>query len=469
MSENKNYMQESEQLAKQYENNKQHYFELDEFIAISDYYMLNSNYKNALAVNSAAENFYPSSFELKIIKADLHIRNNELSKAEKIIKAIEYNSDIIADVYVLKGEVCMKKNQYEPAEKLFDKAIKLSEDKGYTIIIICDFLMLTNHIQLAKKYLELAMDTVHDIDINSDLMYRLAKCYEYESEYQKILDIYEKMIENNPFDENIWNELGCIRMLMSEYEKAVEAFDFRLAINNTDATEVLMNKAECVSILGRNDEAINIYNKILNAEKENIDVLFGIAKCYERKKMYGTAEKMYLDIVSINSSYKDAYSSLASIYSAENEFEMAEQVMLKALNDNTIIPAFVIQLSKIQFQQNKFEEAKQTIKRIIDTDLCKHDHYAWLLYAEIIAADNLDEAINILEAKYNEDFYAVGEVCYHLAYYNFILDNMPECVAYIERALELGPDMMKSFFEICPEIMLNEQVMSIYMSFKTRK
>ncbi|MDR1348978.1 MAG: tetratricopeptide repeat protein [Prevotellaceae bacterium] len=467
MSESKNYMQQSELLAKQYENNKQHYFELDEFIAISDYYMLNSNYKNALAVNSVAETFYPSSFELKIIKADLYIRSNEFGKAEKIIKTIEHNSNTIPDIYVLKGEICIKKNQYESAEKLFDKAIKLSDDKDFTIEIICDFLMLTNQMLLAKKYLEFASDTI--LDFNADLMYRLAKCYEYESEYHKTLAIYEKMVEKDPFDENIWNELGCIHMLLSDYENAVKSFDFRLAVSNADATETLINKAECISMLGRYDEAINIYSKILKAEKENTDAMFGIAKCYERKEIYGKAEKIYLDIVSLNSNCIDAYFGLASIYSAKGEFEMAEQFMHKALNNNEIIPAFFIQMCKIQLQLDKIEEAKQTIKKVISTDFCRHDYHAWLLYAEIIAIDDIEEAINVLEAKYNEDFYSVGEVCYHLAYYNFIIDNIPQCIIYMERALERNPDMMKTFFEICPEVMLNEQIMSVYMSFKTKR
>ncbi|MDR0420903.1 MAG: tetratricopeptide repeat protein [Prevotellaceae bacterium] len=467
MSVNKNYIQQSKQLAKQYENNKHHYFELDEFIAISDYYMLNDNYENALEVNSAAEIFYPSSFELKIIRVDMYIRNNELENAEKTIKTIEYDSNLISDISILKGEICIKRNQYESAEKLFDDAVKLSEDKEFTFDMICDFLMLTNQVQLAKKYLELAQNTL--TDVNPDLMYKLARCYEYDAEYQKSAEIYEKMIKNDPFDENIWNELGYTYMFLSEYEKAIKAFNFRLAINNENATEVLINKAECISILGRNDEAINIYNKILNTEKENTEALFGIAKCYERKGIYDTAEKIYLEIVSLNSDYKDAYFSIAGIYLKKNQFATAEQFMQKALDDNEIVPGFVLQMCKIQFEQDKIEEAKQTIEKIIFTDLCKHDSHAWILYSELIAVDDVEKAINILEAKYNENFYSIGEVCYHLAYYNYIINNMSQCAYYVERALEIDSDMMKSFIEICPAIMLNEHIMSLYMSFKSKK
>ncbi|MDR2126105.1 MAG: hypothetical protein LBP63_04685 [Prevotellaceae bacterium] len=467
MFDNKNYLQQSEKLAKRYESDRQRYFELDEFIAISDYYVLNKNYKNALEVNSTAEIFYPSSFELKTIKADLYIKSNEFEKAEQIIRDIENSSDTGPDTYILRGEICIKRNNYKSAEKLFDKAIKLSEDKEYAIEIICDFLMITHQIRLAKKYLELAQEIIPNINI--ELMYWLAKCYEFESEFLKAAEIYEKMTVIDPFDENVWDDLGDAYMLLSKYENAVKAFDFRLAASAANATETLINKAECLSLLKKNNEAIKIYSKILDTEKENTDAMFGIAKCYEREGIDNVAERIYLDIVSYDPDYADAYFSLATIYAQKNEFIIAEQFMRKALNDSDNIPAFLIQMSKILFQQNKIDEARKTIEKSIYGDSCEHDYQAWLLYAEIVAFDNIEKAINILETKYNESFYAVAEICYHLAYYHFINEDMSQCTAYIERGIELDPDMMKSFFELCPEIMLDEHIMSIYFSSKTKK
>ncbi|MDR1553135.1 MAG: tetratricopeptide repeat protein [Prevotellaceae bacterium] len=467
MFENKNYIQQSEQLAKRYEKDKQHYFELDEFIAISDYYVLNNNYKNALEVNRTAEIFYPSSFEIKAIRADLYIRNNEFEKAEEVIKDIESNSDAIADVHILRGEICIKKNQYKSAEQLFDKAIKVSDDKESTLEIVCDFLMIMHQIRLAKKYLEIAQKTIPDISLN--LVYWLAKCYEYDSEYRKAAKIYEKMTEIEPFDENVWDDLGDVYMLLSEYENAIKAFDLRLAASNVNATETLINKAECLSMLKKNNEAIKIYNKILDFEKENPDAMFGIAKCYEREEIYGIAERIYLDIVAQNPHYVDAYYSLATIYSQKNEFKMAEQFMRKTMNETEIVPVFLIQMSKILLQQNKINEARQTMENFIYNDSCKYDYHVWLLYAEIIAVDDIENAIDIIETKYNECFYSVAEVCYHLAYYHFINDDISQCIIYIERGLELNSDMIKSLFDLCPEIMLNEQIMSVYLSFKANK
>ena len=66
MSENNEYFEQSKNLVKRYERDRLHYFKLEEFIAIADYYAAGSKYKHALEVNKTAEVFYPSSFELKV-------------------------------------------------------------------------------------------------------------------------------------------------------------------------------------------------------------------------------------------------------------------------------------------------------------------------------------------------------------------------------------------------------------------
>ncbi|MDR3226319.1 MAG: tetratricopeptide repeat protein [Prevotellaceae bacterium] len=464
MPENRKYIEQSEKLVKRYENDRQHYFKLEEFIAIADYYALNNNYKNALEVNNTAEIFYPSSFELKTIKADLYIKNNEFEKAEKIIKDIEYNSDVITDVYILRGEICLKKRQYKSAEKLFDKAIELSDEKDFAIELICDFLVTMHQLQLAKKYLELAQKTIKNI--NPDLLYWLAKCYETEAEYGKAAKTLESMTEITPFDEYLWDELGDTYMLITEYEKAIKAFDFRLAVSDKDAQDTLINKAECLSIIGENDSAKKLYNKILDSEKENIDAMYGIAKCYEHEKLYDAAEKLYLNIIEKDKKYIEAYYGLALIYSEKNEFKTAEKFLRKAaLGDKDIL----IEMSKLLLKQDKIEEAQQTIENFINDYQCTSDCNTWLIYAEIISKTDIEKAIEILEKKYTEIFYSLAEICYHLAYYHFKNNNIPQCLIYLERGLELDDKMIKPFFELCPEAKLNEQIMNVYLSFITRK
>ena len=465
MFEDKKDINQSEQLVKRYENNRQHYFKLEEFIAITDYYAATNNYKNALEVNDTAEIFYPSSFELKTIKADLHIRNNDIEEAEKILENIEFSSDVIADVYVLQGEIYTKKHQHEMAEKAFDKAIESCEDKDVIVDLICDFLMSDHQYKLAKKYLEKAQKLCN----NPDLMYWLAKCYEQEYEYRKAASVYETMVKMFPLDENLWDELGDSYMLMAEYENAIKAFDFRLAVDNTNAKETLINKAECFSLLGKNDDARKIYNKILATEKGCLDAKFGIAKSYEREEMYDVAEKLYLDIVEEDANYLDAYCGLGVIYSRKNELETAEKFMRKTLTGNEIVPVFLVELSKILLSQEKVNEAQITMEKFINLDICKHDYRVWLLYAEIIARNDIEKAIEILDKKFDENFYHIAELCYHLAYYHFLNDDISQCVVNIERGLELNENLISPFFDLCPEAMLNEQIMNVYLSFKMKK
>ena len=467
MSDNMNFMKFSERLAKQYEANKQHYFKLDEFIAITDYYAAKNNYKKAIEVNNIAELFYPSSFELKTIEADLYIRNDEFTKAEKVIKTIENNSDVFTDVCILKGEICVKKHKHLSAEKLFDKAIETSDAKDYTIELICDFLLSLHQIQFAKKYLELSQKIIPNT--NPNLMHWLAKCYLCESDYEKAANIYEALTDIEPFDEHAWENLGETYMCLNRFEDAIKAFDLRLSVNGKYPRPTLISKAECFSLLGKNGEAIKIYNKILDLANDDIDAKYGIAKCYEREGMNDVAEKLYLEVIAEVPDYTDAYYSLANIYSQKDDFSTARKFMLEAMNNTEIAPAFFVKMVKILVEQNKIAEAQQTIEKFINDDAYEHDCEAWLLYAEIIAYNNLEKAIEILERKYSQNFYAVGEICYHLAYYYFMSENIPQCIKYLGYGLELDDSIIMQFFDLAPEAMLNVQIMNVYLTYKSRK
>jgi tetratricopeptide (TPR) repeat protein len=266
----------------------------------------------------------------------------------------------------------------------------------------------------------------------------------------------------------IWDELGNIYMMVPDYENAIRAFDLRLSISKQNAEDTLLNKAECLSITGKNGEALKIYNTILETDKENADAAFGIAKCYEREGMCNIAEKLYLDIIRENSDYTDAYYCLANIYAQQNNFEAAERFMLKVLDNAEVTPAFLIQMTEILLQQNKLAEAKKIMEKVITKPSYKHDYIAWLLYSEIIAEYDVVKAIEILEEKYNESFYSIAEVCYHLAYYHFSNNNITQCIVYFERGLELNDKLIKPFFDLCPEVKLNTQIMNVYLSFMAK-
>jgi tetratricopeptide (TPR) repeat protein len=467
MLDNVNFLKFSEKLVKQYEANKQHYFKLDEFIAITDYYAAKNNYKKAIEVNNVAELFYPSSSELKTIEADLYIRNDEFAKAEKVIKSIEHNSDVFVDVCILKGEIYIKKQKHSTAEKQFEKAIEASDAKDYTIELICDFLLSMHEMQLAKKYLELSQKIIPNT--NPTLMYWLARCYLCESDYEKAVTIYESLTDIEPFDENAWENLGETYMNLNRYEDAIKAFDLRLSISGKYQRSILINKAECFSLLGKNSEAIKIYNKVLDFSRDDTDAKYGIAKCYEREGMDDVAEKLYFDILAEAPDYSDVYYSLANMYSQKNDFSTAKKFMLEAMNNVEIAPAFLIKMIKVLVEQDKINEAQQAIEKFINDKTYEHDCEAWLLYAEIIAYNNLEKAIEILERKYTQNFYAVGEICYHLAYYYFLSENISQCIKYLEHGLELEDSMITQFFELAPEALLNTQILDIYLSYKAKK
>ena len=78
-----------------------------------------------------------------------------------------------------------------------------------------------------------------------------------------------------PYSVQHWNELGKCYLQQEQYEKAHEAFDFALAIDENN-TETLTLKAFLYSQTANIKESINYYLRLENGDREETSRLYGI-------------------------------------------------------------------------------------------------------------------------------------------------------------------------------------------------
>ena len=77
-----------------------------------------------------------------------------------------------------------------------------------------------------------------------------------------------------PFSENVWYNLGLLYFKKENFEKAVECYDFAIAINDQYSSAVF-NKANAQANLGEYEEAVKTYKECILLEPENV-----LAHCY---------------------------------------------------------------------------------------------------------------------------------------------------------------------------------------------
>ena len=89
--------------------------------------------------------------------------------------------------------------------------------------------------------------------------------------YKEALKYYDKILEIDPYNPDVWNARGNILTEMNCIEEAVKSYDrgLELCLEEKPDASTWNRKGNALMELGRFEEALNCYNEALNLEPKN--------------------------------------------------------------------------------------------------------------------------------------------------------------------------------------------------------
>ena len=205
------------------------YFDVYEFENIVDYYLDQHNFTCAISAIEKGLGQHPYSASLKLRLAQIYIQNGKPSKGLYCLREIEAIESSNYELFLLKGTALNFLGRKEEAHQSFDRAISLAIDNKDDVIfsIGCSYLN-TRRYKLAIKYLKLA----HEINpLNLAVIHEIALFFEKTDAPDKSIEYYQKYLNLDPFAEHIWFNLGMVYSGLEQYELAIEAYDYAIAIS----------------------------------------------------------------------------------------------------------------------------------------------------------------------------------------------------------------------------------------------
>jgi tetratricopeptide (TPR) repeat protein len=175
--------------------------------------------------------------------------------------------------------------------------------------------------------------------------------------FDAAIETTNKILDVEPYTYEAWINLGKLYSLSEEFEKAIDAFDFALTINDSDYN-VLKLKAHCLSLAGRIEEAINIFNELLQEDSGDVSIYFLLAECYQSLKMFDEALSVLSQYEKIKGETAESASKKAYVFMQQGEYDKALYMVRKGLD---LYPNFFdlsILAGEIAFKQERFDEAK---------------------------------------------------------------------------------------------------------------
>jgi len=431
------------------------YFDAETLESIIDFYLTKEKPKKALEVVYYAEDIYPQQTGFLLQKAEVFGALGKFGDAIDILEKLELYEPFNPELHLLKGEMLLNLESFDEAEECFNRAMNNSDDR---LNMLFEIAYIYQDCDLQTKALDMFETIIREFPEVDQAKYEIANCHDMLGRFELALEIYQKLVDDDPYSSNAWYNLGVTYSKMGMRNEAIHAFDYTLLIEE-DHVPARFNKANELVELGKYEEALEEYFKVQHQEGSDSITCCNIAGCYERMNRNDLAREYYRKATKLNPNIAEAWFGIGLTYDKESQQKEALNNYKRAVllePDNT---EYLIALAELEYRMGNIQEAEDLYRKLIELDPVEMD--AWLDWSYVLYSDGQkDTAIELLReaVRIEPDCY---QYHYRLAAYLFATGNNESAKEHLETALLLNFAAHSQLFEILPELAGNESILQL--------
>lgn len=395
------------------------FFDVDELEIIIDYYLEVSDLIPLERAVEYAEHLYPNSTEIRLRRAHLLIVKQHYHSALRIIQELRQEEPDNTDIAYSLGVVYSAMKQSEKAITYFLEAAKDGWQLGRIYANIAEEYFTLHDYDNAIRYYQLALDT--DSYDESTLYNYVDTAFECNM-VEETATYIRSFLDEHPYSAEGWHCLGNCYYYLTLYEKAIDSYDFALAIDKS-LLMAYTDKACAQEEMGRTGEAVTTLIQQAEIVDNPAPIYSSIAYIYDRHNNHATALAYFQKALDLSPDDPNIMSALALCLLHSNDTQQALATIKRALKQETPNALVFNVAAKIYDQIGNIDMARDYYERMLDTDGCSEDMcqqyidflYRNQFYNEVI--DFAQESLNILP---KDGFYSAYLVAayYHTNRYN---------------------------------------------------
>ncbi|HEY8389535.1 MAG TPA: tetratricopeptide repeat protein [Clostridia bacterium] len=313
---------------------------------------------------------------------------NQIKKPEEKGKVLEFLQD--ADYYFDRALEYLDSEEFLPALDDIRQAIKLEPDeldfKFLLAQIYSDmglfqksnfeyFKLLATDENLGECYLRISQNYFMLKDETSAVNY-LKKSIEFDFDEDEIIDVDELMQELNRGDFKLLSQnsedemlLSCVNKLISisEYDGALQLLQY-IKSNSKHYINALNSAAFCNSCIDNPQQEIELSQKVLEYEPDNIGALCNISDGYVKIGDIEKAKEAAQKIINLNISDINEYFKVSIILLQCDFHEQAIKMLNSYLSYYPYNESALMLLSLAYYNQGEIELAKDYMYKLVRID-----------------------------------------------------------------------------------------------------
>lgn len=424
-----------------------YYFDVEELSSVADYFILGHDMKNALRAVKYGLGMHPDNSSLKLKLAEIYSGHGKFFDALDILLNIEALESYNADFYLLLGEIQSAIGRDQKAIKAYEKAAQLVDEAEVTEVMLNIVYMHQSKGNVSEA-IELLQNLLETAKSQDEILYELAFTYDVNGQDIESEMFFAEYVDEYPFSSTGWYLLGNAYQKVNQHHKAVEAYDFAIALYE-DFSPSRFNKASSLQQLSKTKEAITEYQELLSMDLSDSIVHFHLGQCFDDLGDFNLAEEHYRLCIKEDEDYADAWYELACVLLKQDlPFDGLSHIK-RALELNANNSNYWHCLACILQELEYKEETIDAFNRALELD--DVDYRVYLDYTEFLFdMEMLDEADDIIHRaldRFN------NHASIYIRYVAYLIKNaqLVDAKDYLNIALSHDSNCISELFEYFPE------------------
>jgi tetratricopeptide (TPR) repeat protein len=397
--------------------NKVLFFDSEEFEDIILHYLDMGKINLAKKALKLALDQHPKSTGLKLVQIEMLVYEDKLDAAEKMLNDLYAIEPTNEEIYIQKANIYSKRDNHTKAVELLEEALKYTDDFADVYNLIGMEYLFMDNLELAKENFIRCLE--EDPEDQSGL-YNVVYCFEFLDQNRDAIDYLNNYIDQNPYSEIAWHQIGRLSYGLKNYEEAIRAFDYATYIDD-EFVGAYMEKAKAYERLKRYEDAIESYALTIELEDATSYALLRTGKCYEKLGNKEEALKYYNKTVHEDPLLDKGWIAITDFYVRQKNYDKALYFVNKALGIDNMNRLYWKRFATINRALDKLEEAEFGYRKAVEYGDSNLD--TWIFLIDILIENEEYKSCIETLLQASEFFTDEYEIEYRLAGLYFILGD----------------------------------------------
>lgn len=466
------YRQDREELKAlliQYQNLKSgkpnSFIEEDGFERVIDYFDEKEQIPHALEAAQYAIEQYPYSSSLLLLKANLLIVLRKYKEALYTLEQVELLDTSDTTLYILKTDVYLALDLQEKAAEVLETALESFEGEE-KIDLLFELADVYDDYENFEKIFDCLVVILKMDPTNEEALYKICFWTDFTGRNEEGIKLHQQILDDHPFNELAWFNLGAAYQGIKLHEKAIEAYLYAVAIDEK-FDYAYRNLGDAYLRLRRYKEAIESLEKVLELSRPEYVIYEAIGHCFDKLANYPQARFNYKKASHLNAEDSHMYYKIACTYMNEGAWQSAIKNLQTATRIHRMQPEYNLALGQCYMQLNNVDEAITyfgNVVRVRPKNINGWIELLKCLYNAAMYDDGMEYAQFALEQTDGKPIFL-----FYKSMFLYADGKFKEALLYLENGMAVNPKLIKKFIELNPSILQHQQVVELIARYKKRK